>query len=139
MSETPSAPPPAEPSATPAEDRVMAVIVYGLYLIGPCNGLTGLIGLILAYANLGAAGPKMQSHYIFQIRTFWITVLWAFLGAGVIAIGGTLLIVLIGFPILHLGLAILGLAGVWFFVRSLVGAIYLAQDQAYPRPRSWLI
>jgi len=24
-------------------------------------------------------------------------------------------------------------------VRSLVGAIYLAQDQAYPRPRSWLI
>jgi uncharacterized membrane protein len=135
MSELSSAPPPI--AAT--EDRVMAAIIYALYLIGPCNGLTVLIGLVLAHASIGAAGPKMRTHYIFQIRTFWTCAVWAFLGAMVVALGGLLLIILIGFPILHLGLAIIGLAGVWFFVRSVVGAVYLAQDQAYPRPRSWLI
>ena len=132
----------SDTSSTPAavtEDRVMAAIIYGLYLIGPCNGLTVFIGLILAYASIGAAGPKMRSHYIFQIRSFWTGAVWALLGGMVVALGGLLLIVLIGFPILHLGLAIIGLAGVWFFVRAVVGAVYLAQDQAYPRPRSWLI
>lgn len=127
------------PIAAASEDRVMAAIIYGLYVLGPCNGLSVFIGLILAYASIGAAGPKMRTHYIFQIRTFWTCAVWAFLGAMVVALGGLLLIVLIGFPILHLGLAIIGLAGLWFFVRSIAGAIYLAQDQAYPRPRSWLI
>jgi len=133
--------PTGAPASYPArtEDRVMAAVIYGLYLIGFCNGVTVLIGLILAYISMGAAGPKMQSHYIFQIRTFWTCVVWAMIGGFVIAIGGLLLIILIGFPILHIGLAILGLTGLWFFVRSVVGAVYLAQDQAYPRPRSWLI
>jgi uncharacterized membrane protein len=127
------------PVTTGSEDRVMPAIVYGLFLLGPFNGLTVLIGLVLAYASLDSAGPKVWSHYVFQIRTFWITVLWAMLGGMVVALGGVLMLILIGFPILHLGLAIIGLAGVWFFVRSLVGAVYLAQDQAYPRPRNWLI
>jgi uncharacterized membrane protein len=133
----------SDPSTLPAtarsEDRVMPAIVYGLYLLGPFNGLTVLIGLILAYASIGSAGPKVWSHYVFLIRTFWTTAVWALLGGMVVAIGGVLIIILIGFPILHLGLAIIGLAGIWFFIRSVVGAVYLAQDQAYPRPRSWLI
>jgi len=132
MSETISAPP-------PTEDRVMAAIIYGLYLIGLTNGLTVLIGLILAYVSIGAAGPKMRSHYMFQIRTFWTCVVWAFLGAMVVALGALLLLVLIGFPIMHLGVAIVGLSGVWFFIRAVAGAVYLAQDQGYPRPRTWLI
>ncbi len=122
-----------------SEDRTMAAIIYGLYLIGFCNGLTVLVGLVLAYISLGSAGPRMHSHYLFQIRTFWTCMVWAILGGLVIVLGGLLMIILIGFPILHLGLAILGLTGLWFFIRSVVGAVYLAQDQAYPRPRSWLI
>jgi uncharacterized membrane protein len=129
---------PASPAAQ-SEDRVLPAIVYGLFLIGPINGLSVLVGLILAYANMGAAGPKVHSHYVFLVRTFWTTVAWSILGGLVIGVGGLLLVVLIGFPILHLGLAILGLAGVLFFVRTVAGAIYLAQDQAYPRPNSWLI
>ena len=125
--------------AAAAEDRVLPAIVYGLFLIGPSNGLTVLIGLIIAYASMGAAGPKVRSHYVFQIRTFWTCVVWALIGAAVVGMGGILLIVLIGYPIMYLGTAILGLAGVWFFVRSIVGAVYLAQDVAYPRPRSWLL
>lgn len=125
--------------AAAAEDRVLPAIVYALFLIGPANGLTVLIGLIIAYASMGAAGPKVRSHYIFQIRTFWTCVVWALIGAAVVGLGGVLMLILIGFPILHLGLAILGLSGVWFFVRAVAGAIYLAQDVPYPRPRSWLL
>ena len=132
-------PPGAPPPTAEAEDRVMAAVIYGLYLIGFTNGLTVLIGLVLAYVAMGSAGPRMQSHYIFQIRTFWTCALWAFIGGIVIAIGGVLLIILIGFPILYLGTAIIGLAGVWFFIRTVAGAVYLAQDQAYPRPRTWLL
>jgi len=57
----------------------------------------------------------------------------------VVALGALLLLVLIGFPIMHLGVAIVGLSGVWFFIRAVAGAVYLAQDQGYPRPRTWLI
>ena len=145
MSEFSSAPPPVAPTPvapTPVamtEDRVMAAIIYGLYLVGFCNGLTVFIGLVLAYANLGAAGPKMRSHYIFQIRTFWTCAVWAFLGGMILALGGFLLVILIGYPIMAAGMGVIGLAGVWFFIRSVVGAIYLAQDQAHPRPRTWVI
>jgi uncharacterized membrane protein len=121
------------------EDRAMPAVIYALYLVGIFNGLTALIGLVLAYANVGTAGPKNWSHYVFQIRTFWTCVAWMLVGGGVVAIGGVLMVVLIGFPIFHLGLAIIGLSGVWFFVRSAVGAVYLAQDQAYPRPRTWFL
>ena len=131
-------PPIAQPIAA-SEDRVMAAIIYALFIIGPSNGLTVLIGLILAYVSVGAAGPKMRTHYIFQIRTFWTCVVWAFFGGMVTALGAVLLLVLIGFPIMHLGVGIVGLSGLWFVVRSVAGAVYLAQDQAYPRPRSWLI
>ena len=76
---------------------------------------------------------------LFLIRTFWTAVVWSIIGGLVIGVGGLLMVILIGFPIFHLGVAILGLATIWFFVRTLVGAIYLVQDQAYPRPRTWLL
>ena len=37
---------------------------------GLVNGLTVLIGLLIAYSNRDRAGPVMESHYTFQIRTF---------------------------------------------------------------------
>ena len=52
-------------------------------------------------------------------------------------LGGTF--VLIGIPIVQLGFAIVSLICVWAFARTVAGAIYLSQDQAYPRPRTWLI
>ncbi|HEX4180483.1 MAG TPA: hypothetical protein VHY32_06800 [Caulobacteraceae bacterium] len=131
--------PQSAPSAPRSDDRVIAAVIYGLYLIGPINGLSALVGIVLAHANVGAAGPKVWSHYVFQIRTFWIAAVWSVIGGAVIVLGGLLMVVLIGFPIFHLGVAILGLATIWFFVRSVVGAIYLAQDRPYPRPRTWLL
>jgi len=46
---------------------------------------------------------------------------------------------LIGIPAVMLGVFIMGAVGVWFAVRCVLGVIYLARGEAYPRPMNWLI
>ena len=123
----------------PHEDRVMPAVIYGLYLFGAFSALlTVFIGLIIAYAQRGSAGPRMETHYTFLIRTFWLTIWWVVIGAGLTIVGGILSLVLVGLPILGVGLLILSLFGLWFIARCCLGAYYLAKDEAYPRPMSWL-
>ena len=121
------------------EDRTLPAVVYGLYLLGLVNGLTILVGLVIAYMNRDNAGPRMRTHYTFLIRTFWIG-LAVFLGLGVlIGISAVLSVVLIGIPFLMLFLFLWGAVGVWFAIRCVVGLVYLSQGEAYPRPDTWLI
>ena len=128
-----------ETTVVTTEDRVLPAVVYGLYLLGLVNGLTILVGLVVAYINLDKAGPRMRTHYDFQIRTFWIG-LAIFLSLGLlIGISAVLSLLLIGIPFLMLFLFLWGAVGVWFAVRCIVGLVYISQDQAYPRPNTWLI
>ena len=122
-----------------SEDRTFAAVVYGLYFLGLAYGLTMLVGLVLAYAKLGGAGPKMRTHYLFQIRTVWIALAWSIIGGLLILVGLPLSLILIGIPIVKLGVAVLGLIYVWILARCVAGALYLFQDAPYPRPRGWLI
>ncbi len=121
------------------EDRTMPAVVYALYLVGLVNGLTILIGLIIAYANKDAAGPRAKSHYIFQIRTFWTAIAWWIIGGVLLFWGIPLSFILIGVPLLVLGGLVFALGHIWFALRCILGVVYLAQDQAYPRPRTWLV
>jgi len=122
----------------PPEDLTKVGIIYGLYLLGwVSGGLTTLIGLIIAYASRAGAGPRAESHLTFQIRTVWVCAGWAILGGLLVAIGFPLSFVLIGLPILHLGMFILALLGLLFVIRCIAGIIYLARAEDYPRPRSW--
>ena len=54
-----------------------ALVIYILYLAGLVIGVTGLVGIVLAYINRGKAGGFVESHYTFLIRTFWIGLLYA--------------------------------------------------------------
>ena len=121
------------------EDRTMPAVVYGLYLLGIANGLTIILGLILAYAQRGEAGAKMRSHYTFLIRTCWLWLAWVVIGGVLIAVGFPLSFVLVGLPLLALGWAIIGLVHIWFALRAIVGVVYLARDEPYPRPNSWFL
>lgn len=121
------------------EDRTMPAVVYALYLLGIANVLTALLGLILAYANRGQAGAGVRSHYTFLIRTCWLWLAWAAIGVLLILVGAPLSLILVGLPIFALGLLVLALVHVWFAVRAIVGVIYLARDEAYPRPYSWFL
>lgn len=127
------------PLAPPDEDRSIPAVVYGLYLLGLINGLTIFVGLIVAYANKDGAGPRMQSHYVFQIRTFWTAIAWWVVGLTMLFWGAILSFILVGIPILVLGGLIFAVGHIWFALRCVLGIVYLSRGEAYPRPRTWLI
>lgn len=121
------------------EDKILPAVVYGLYLLGFTNGLTFIVGLIVAYVNRDAAGPINESHYTFAIRTFWLSIAWFLIGGALILFGIPMLIVLVGLPMIIAGGLIMGAVSLWFVVRCIMGIAYLVRGEAYPRPRAWLI
>lgn len=121
------------------QDRTMPAVVYGLYLIALATAVPVLIGVIVAYACRGGAAPAMRTHYDFQIRTFWMSIALWLLGGFLIVVGGVFSLILIGLPFFFLGWAIVGLVTVWYALRTIVGVVYLARNQPYPRPYSWLL
>ena len=94
------------PSNNPAEGS-NANLIYILYLASFVVGITSLIGLIMAYVYQPAAPAWVQSHYRFQIRTFWIGLLYGLIGA-------VLAIIIVGW------LVILATV-VWYLVRCVKG------------------
>jgi uncharacterized membrane protein len=121
------------------EDRTMPAVVYGLYLLGLTHGLTIIIGLIIAYASRDSAGPRMRSHYTWQIRTFWLSIGWFLIGVALIFWGGIFSLVLVGLPFFALGWLICGGVWLWVLIRLILGVVYLARDEAYPRPYAWIL
>ena len=101
-----------------------AKLVYILYLVSLLIGITAIVGLIIAYVNRDDAPGWLQSHYRFQVRTFWIGALYMFVG-----------ILLLQFLI---GLLILLFFIFWLIVRCAKGIKYLDKEEAYPDPGSWM-
>jgi uncharacterized membrane protein len=132
------------PMRSPLEDmlndKTYVVAIYILYLLGFfTGGVTAVIGLVMAYLLKGAAGPRAFSHYVFAIRTFWLTLVWALIGSVVLGVGCLLAAILIGIPILvvaGIGFCILP---IWFTVRCVLGLIAALDDRPYERPRAWMI
>src|SRR5258706_881450 len=74
---------PAPAIAAPQETalRRLTAIVYGLQLAGYFTGLSPVAGVILNYVKRDAvAGTWLESHFRWQIRTFWITLAWSLAG-----------------------------------------------------------
>jgi uncharacterized membrane protein len=101
-----------------------AKIVYILYLVGLVFGLTGIVGVVMAYINRDDAPEWLKSHYQFQIRTFWIGGLYMFIGV-------ILAIVLIGYLVLLFWM-------IWLIVRCVKGMKSLDQKEAHPNPTGWM-
>lgn len=122
------------------EQLVMPILIYvGLLLTIPTAGLSLIASLIAAYVLKSEAGPAAWSHYVYAIRTCWGALGWMVLGGLLIAVGIPLMIVLIGFPMMFIGGAILVLAKVWFVIRAIVGIVRAADGRAQPNPRAVLI
>ena len=107
------------------EDKVLPIVVYALYLLGFTNGLTFLVGLIVAYVNRETAGPINASHYTFAIRTFWLSLLFGVVGLVLTPVG--------------IGFVILPAVWIWVAVRCILGVSWLLKVQPYPTPRNWMI
>jgi uncharacterized membrane protein len=114
---------PVAVSYRPAEGD-SAKVVYILYLVSLIAGVTSIIGVIMAYVYRDDAPEWVKSHYRFQIRTFWIALLYAFL---------SLLT-----AILVIGLLFAVFTFIWWIVRSVKGLKLLSQGLAHPDPATWL-
>ena len=121
-------PPPQGPLSTqPAlvpDTGSTAKIVYILYLASIIFfGVTSLVGVIMAYVNKDQAPEWVQSHYRFQIRTFWIGLLYGFIGA-------LLCLVAIGFFVLLF-------VAVWLILRCVKGLMMLEKQQPVANAGTW--
>ena len=119
-----------DPTPTPSPPReqisnkTLALIVYILYFVAYFTGITALIGVIIAHVQVGSADPVLATHYRFQIRTFWIGLLYGIIGL-------VLSLILIGY------LVLLWLF-VWSLIRNVKGVLALNENQPIPNPASWM-
>lgn len=98
--------------------------VYILYLLSlVTGGLTAIVGAVLAYVYHGAAEEPMRDHFQFQIRTFWMALLYSFVCAATIPI-------LIGF-LFWLVLMI------WMIVRCAKGLSAIGRHEAPQNILTW--
>jgi uncharacterized membrane protein len=60
--------------------KTLTAIVYGLQLAGFVLGITWLVAIIVNYVKKDdVKGTWLESHFRWQIRTFWFGVLWSVL------------------------------------------------------------
>ena len=86
-------------------------------------GLPSLVAVFLNYLKRGdVRGTCLESHFRWQIRTFWFTFFW-------LMFYGLLIITIIGIPIAWIMIAILGL---WVGYRVIRGWVALAGVRPVP-------
>ncbi len=100
-----------------------AATVVGSFLLG----WPSLVAVVLNYAKRGQArGTWLESHFDWQIRTFWLALAWAVL-VGLVSLPLTLIVV--GFGTWVVGMALLG---VWAIYRIARGWMRLNAHQSLP-------
>lgn len=118
--------PPRAGGPPPTDNRtILAHVVYGLYALTFLTGFTVLIGAVMAYFNREPVrGTWLESHAVWQIRTFW----WGLLMQ---AVGWITVWILIGW-------LVLAAATLWFVWRIAKGWIRLFYQEPVEDPRSFL-
>ena len=118
-------------------------VTYALHALGLAIGAFGastvigafvfgwpsIIAVIINYVKKGEArGTWLESHFRWQIRTFWFALAWIVL---IGLVGGVLTLVLVGFAILWVGLFLLG---IWAIYRIARGWLALQDRRPMPVP-----
>jgi len=114
-------------------------LVYILYLVGLLTGgLTFIVGAVIAYINKGDTEEWLESHYRFQIRTFWIGSIFIFTSWFLAILGGLLTVVLIGFLIIPMAMIFGFFTVVWLIIRCVKGIKQLDAKQSHTNPTTWM-
>jgi uncharacterized membrane protein len=104
-----------------------SVTVVGQFIFG----LPSIIAVIMNYVRRSEArGTWLESHFTWQLRTFWFAVLWVVLVA---VASAPLALVLIGFFTFALGIAVIGL---WVIYRVVRGWLTLRDEKPIGAVRS---
>jgi uncharacterized membrane protein len=102
----------------------MVQIIYFIYFVGLVFPIAHLVGVVLAYINRGDGPEWSETHYRFQIRTFWIFLLYCFIGS--------LLVTVV------IGLLVLIAAYIWLIIRCAKGLKLHSRNEPVPDPATWL-
>lgn len=100
-------------------------VIYILYLAGLVIGISGIVGIVMAYVNRGKSEPWVETHYTWLIRTFWIGILFSLVSV-------VLMFVLIGFVLIFA-------TAVWFIARCIIGLQALGRNEPIKNPQGWFI
>ena len=112
-------------------------VIYGLHafsaiagIVSPAfvvtaflSGWPSIIAVIINYVKRGETrGTYLDSHFGWQIRTFWYAVLW-------VIVGGLLILTVIGVVV---GVPLLIIVGLWVIYRIIRGWITLNDRKPMP-------
>ena len=126
------------PFGQPSENMVTVThLIYALHAFAVFTGVVGsatIIGsfvaslpsiaaIVLNYWNQTAVrGTWLESHFRWQIRTFWFAVLW-------VVVAVFMLLTVIGIPF---ALLVMALAGLWVLYRVVRGWLALSGQRGMP-------
>jgi uncharacterized membrane protein len=97
-------------------NKTITNVIYALYACSLVVGVTFFIAIVLNYVKRDdVVGSFLESHFRWQIRTFWFTCLWAIVG-------------FITMPIL-IGFVIWFAQFVWYVYRIAKGWMRLNEDK----------
>jgi uncharacterized membrane protein len=122
IEQRPSEPGTGQPTLS---NKSIALIVYVLYLVGYVTaGIAWIVGVMIAHLRIGSADDVTRTHFQFQIRTFWISVLYLVVGA----------------LLLHffVGILVLIWLVIWTLVRNVKGLLALNDNKPIEKPTSWM-
>lgn len=113
-----------------AEDKPYALTVWILFALTPLTtGLTAIVGAVIAYTRREKASGLIRAHLDAQIGLFWSAVIWTVLFSIGLGISLALTTIFIGIPLVFLFWAAMVLLGIWLTIRSVLGALALADDR----------
>lgn len=96
--------------------KTLTMVIYALYAASLVVGLTSIVAIIMNYVKKDdVAGTFLESHFRWQINTFWFALGWVVLGFLTAA--------------LMIGWLILMANAVWFIYRLVKGFLYLNDNK----------
>jgi uncharacterized membrane protein len=102
--------------ATEQQNKDITQIIYGLYAASLVVGVTYIVAIILNYVKRDdVAGTMYESHFRWQIRTFWFGLLW-------FVIGCLTFWFIVGFIVWIA-------SGIWFIYRIVIGWLRLSEGK----------
>ena len=96
--------------------KSLTTVIYGLYALTGFFGVSAIVAVVMNYVKRDeVAGTWLESHFLWQIRTFWYALLWTVIGGATFIIG--------------IGWIILMVNGVWCIYRIVKGWLNLNDNK----------
>jgi len=107
--------------AAPENLKTLTAVIYGLQAASFFVGLSAIVAVVINYVKQEeVAGTWLESHFRWQIRTFWYGLLWG-------VIGLLLFVVVVGWFVLMAD-------AIWIIYRIVKGWLNLNDGKPMPPP-----